>query len=161
FEVSGEASLRDALEAGRGAVLVGGHLGAHVAAFHWLYRAGIPLRLMVQRPHHVSNALTREFDRVDPEPQSGFFLRRALEPGECVARVLRAGAALRSGHAVYFPGDIPWTGPNTRPGRLLGQPHRLLSIWADLASLTGAPIFFTFCTHRAGGRFSLTFEAYG
>lgn len=162
FEVAGAGAFRAALAAGRGAVLVGGHFGGHVAAFHWLYRGGVPLRLMVQRPHHVAAALESFFDRDDgPDPQSGFFLRRALEPGECVARVLRARAALRAGRAVYLPGDVPWTGPNTRTGTLLGQTHRLLSVWADLAALTGAPVFFVTCTHLPGGRFSLSLAPYG
>ena len=121
FDVPGDERLRAALARGRGTVLVGGHLGAHVAAFHWLFRSGVPLRLMVQRPHHVAASLNRFFDRDEPEPQAGFFLRRALAPGECVARVLRARGAAR-GQAVYLPGDIPWTGPNTRSGRLLGRP---------------------------------------
>ncbi len=70
-------------------------------------------------------------------------------------------AALRAGRAVYLPGDIPWSGPNTRPGRLLGQTHPLLSVWADLASLTKAPVFFLTCHHRPAGRFALTFEPLG
>ena len=37
----------------------GSHLGGHIAAFHWLYRRGVPLRLMVQRPRHVSAELDR------------------------------------------------------------------------------------------------------
>ena len=70
----------------------------------------------------------------------------------------RARAALRSGQAVYLPGDIPWPGPNTRPGRLLGRAHRFLSVWADLASATGAPVFHVVCTHAPGGRFALTID---
>lgn len=161
FDVTGTGALAEALNAGRGVVLVGGHLGAHIAAFHWLYRSGVPLRLMVQRPKHVAAALDRAFDRDEPGPQSGFFLRRSLNPTECVARVLRARAALRSGKAVYLPGDIPWSGPNTRPGRLLGRSHRFLSVWADLAATTGAPAFHVVCTHAPGGRFALTFEPAG
>ena len=161
FEVSGADAFQDALAAGRGVVLVGGHFGGHVAAFHWLYRSGVPLRLMVQRPHHVSAALEHYFDRAGADPQSGFFLRRALRPGECVARVLRARAALKSGKVVYLPGDVPWSGSNTRAGRLLGQSHPLLSVWADLAALTKAPVFTVFCTHRPGGRFALSLELLG
>jgi lauroyl/myristoyl acyltransferase len=161
FDVSGADILERALAQGRGVVLVGGHLGGHVAAFHWLYRSGVPVRLMVQRPHHIASALNRFFDRDDADAQAGYFLRRALEPGECVARVLRARAALRAGKAIYLPGDIPWSGPNTRSGRLLGQTHNLLSVWADLAALTGAPVFFVLCTHRPNGRFALTLVPYG
>lgn len=163
FDVTGRDAFDDAIRAGRGAVLVGSHFGAHLAALHWFYRRGVSLRLMVQRPRHVSVALTRFFDRDEdgPDPQSGFFLRRSLNPAECVARLVRARAALRSGKAVYLPGDIPWSGPNTRTGRLLGRPQQLLSVWADLAALTGAPVFYVFCTHRPGGRFALNLEHSG
>lgn len=161
FDVTGADAFTEALASGRGAVLVGSHFGAHIAAFHWLYRRGVPLRLMVQRPRHVASALNRFFDRDETDPQADFFLRRSLDPTECVSRLLRVRAALRSGKAVYLPGDVPWSGPNTRPGRLLGQPHRLLSVWTDLAALTGAPAFFVFCTHAPDGRYALTLEPAG
>ena len=70
----------------------------------------------------------------------------------------RARSALRSGLAVYLSGDIPWAGSNTRPGHLLGHSHSYLSVWADLAVLTRAPVFLTFCTHRPGGRYALTID---
>ena len=60
--------------------------------------------------------------------------------------------------AIYLNGDIPWNGPNTRIGRLIGQQLRLLTIWIDLAALTGAPVFWVFCTHEPGGRFALDIE---
>ena len=83
----------------RGAILVGSHLGGHIAGLHWLYRRGVPLRLLVQRPRHVSAELNRRFDRTDgPIPQSGFFLRRGLSPGVAVERILPRprGAARRA-----------------------------------------------------------------
>ena len=159
FETTGHDALTAAIAEGRGAVLVGSHFGGHLAALHWLYRNRIPLRLMVQRPRHVSQSLKTFFDRDEPDPQSAFFLRRSLNPTECVSRLLRCRAALRSGKAIYLPGDIPWQGPNTRNGLLLGQPQRVLSVWADLAQVTVAPIFYLFCSHLPGGRLRLTIEA--
>ena len=128
---------------------------------HWLYRRGVPLRLLVQRPRHVSRELNRRFDAEGPHPQADLFLRRDLSPTLAVERVLRARAALRDGLAIYLNGDIPWTGPNTCPGRLLGRSHRLLAIWTELAVLTHAPVFLVFCTHAPGGRFALEFEPMG
>jgi hypothetical protein len=126
---------------------------------HGLYRRGVPLRLLVQRPGHVSGALNRRFDRDDvPYPQSGFFLRRGLSPVLAVERILRARAALRDGLAVYLTGDIPWEGPNSRPGRLLGQARRFQSVWADLAAQTRVPVFLVFCNHRDGGRYTMTID---
>ena len=89
------------------------------------------------------------------------FLRRDLSPAVAVERVFRARAALRDGLAIYLNGDIPWSGPNTCPGTLLGRPQRLLAIWTELAVLTGAPVFLVFCTHLPGGRFALEIEAIG
>jgi lauroyl/myristoyl acyltransferase len=159
FEVRGFEALRAALDRKRGAILVGSHLGGHIAALHGLYGRGVPLRLLVQRPGHVSAALNRRFDRSDvPYPQSGFFLRRDLSPVMAVERILRARSALRDGLALYLTGDIPWDGPNSRPGRLLGQTRRFLSVWADLAVQTRVPVFLVFCNHRPGGRYALSIE---
>ena len=89
------------------------------------------------------------------------FLRRDLSPAVAVERVFRARSALRDGLAIYLNGDIPWSGPNTCSGRLLGRPQRLLAIWTELAVLTGTPVFLVFCTHLPAGRFALEIEAIG
>jgi lauroyl/myristoyl acyltransferase len=161
FEVRGYERLRARLADGEGAILVGSHLGAHIAGVHWLFRRGVPLRLLVQRPRHISRELNRRFDAVGPHPQAEMFLRRDLSPAVAVERIFRARAALRDGLAIYLNGDIPWSGPNTCPGMLLGRPQRLLAIWTELAVLTGAPVFLVFCIHQPGGRFALEIEEIG
>jgi phosphatidylinositol dimannoside acyltransferase len=161
FEVRGHERLRATMADGRGAILVGSHLGAHIAGVHWLFRRGVPLRLLVQRPRHISNELNRQFDAEGSHPQAAMFLRRDLSPAVAVERIFRARAALRDGLAIYLNGDIPWSGPNTCAGTLLGHPQRLLAIWTELAVLTGAPVFLIFCIHKPGGRFSLEIEEIG
>jgi lauroyl/myristoyl acyltransferase len=161
FAVRGYDRLSATLADGRGAILVGSHLGGHIAAVHWLFRRGIPLRLLVQRPRHISSELNRRFDAGGLHPQAEMFLRRDLSPAVAVKCVFRARAALRDGLAIYLNGDIPWCGPNTYTGSLLGRPQRLLAIWTELAVLTGAPVFLVFCTHQPGGRFALELEAIG
>jgi len=158
FDVSGREHLSAALNQGRGAIIVGSHLGAHLPALGWLDRQGVPLRLLVQRPRHVSPELHRLFDREGPHPQAGFSLRRAMTPGESAARVLRAYAALRDGMMVYLGGDILWPGPNCRPGRLLGFDRTFLAVWADLAALAEAPVLFLFANHKPKGRYALTLD---
>jgi phosphatidylinositol dimannoside acyltransferase len=161
FDVHGYERLNTALSGGRGAILVGSHLGAHIAGVHWLFRRGVPLRLLVQRPRHVSRELNRRFDERNPHPQVEMFLRRDLSPAVAIERVFRARAALRDGLAIYLNGDIPWVGPNTCAGLLLGRAQRFLAIWTELAVLTSAPVFLVFCTHLPGGRFALEIEAIG
>jgi len=161
FDVRGYDRLRATLADRRGSILVGSHLGAHIAGVHWLFRRGVPLRLLVQRPRHVSRELNRRFDAGGVHPQHEMFLRRDLSPAVAVERVLQARAALRDGLAIYLNGDIPWSGPNTCAGMLLGRRQRLLAIWTELAVLTGAPVFLVFCTHLPCGRFALEIEAIG
>ena len=161
FDVRGYERLSATLADGRGAILVGSHLGAHIAGVHWLFRRGVSVRLLVQRPRHVSRELNRRFDAGGRHPQAEMFLRRDLSRAVAVERVFRARAALRDGLAIYLNGDIPWTGPNTCAGRLLGRSQRFLAIWTELAVLTSAPVFFVFCTHLPGGRFALEIEAIG
>jgi lauroyl/myristoyl acyltransferase len=161
FEVRGYERLRATLANGRGAILVGSHLGAHIAGVHWLFRRGVAFRLLVQRPRHVSRELNRRFDQAGAHPQAEMFLRRDLSPAVAVERVFRARAALRDGLAIYLNGDIPWSGPNTCAGGLLGVRQRFLAIWTELAVLTNAPVFLVFCTHLKRGRFALDIEAIG
>jgi lauroyl/myristoyl acyltransferase len=162
FQVDGLAPLSEALAGGRGLILLGSHLGAHLAGLHWMARSGLPLRLLVQRPRHVSPTLQGWFDAQSspgtPLPQSDFFLRRHLDPGQAVRRVLLARDALRAGHLVYINGDVPWPIPSARPARFLGAVRPFLTLWADLAALTGTPVVPLFCTHQPEGRYHLAFD---
>jgi lauroyl/myristoyl acyltransferase len=167
FDVLGAEHLDAVLGDGRGAILLGGHFGAYLSAMHWLVRRRVPMRAMVQRPRHVSSELAGWFDRAGTaegpdrpgrHPQSGFFLRRSMPPGEGVLRVLRARSALVQGMAIFINGDVAWDAGCSRPGRLLGRRARYQSAWADLAVITGAPVLPIFCSHRPGGRFSMTID---
>jgi lauroyl/myristoyl acyltransferase len=162
FEVVGAAQLDGDLAAGRGLILVGSHLGAYIEGLHWLYRTGLPVRALVQRPWHVSSVLARRFeDATRPHAQARLFLKRDMMRPQAVELLQRARAALRDGLAVYLCGDIPWNGPNAQTGRLLGVEQRFLSIWTELAVLTRAPVYHVFCTHQEGGRYRLELQAMG
>ena len=153
------STCRAALGAGRGVILVGCHLGNHLSAMHWMYRRGIPLRLLIQRVTHCSRYLRAQFDvATGPHPQAGFFLRRNLTSELATQRIFRTRSALRDGMAVYLKGDVPWFGANTRPGRFLGIERPFQSLWAEFAGLFRAPVMPVFCTHRPGGRFALSFD---
>ena len=162
FDVQGFEHLQEALKQGRGVILVGSHLGAHLSANHWIYRQGLAQKLLTQRPQRLSRYQSDKYDFADdPNPQSGFFLKRNLPPGEAAKRIFRTRKALRNGEIVYLTGDVPWTGPNTRPARFLGHRLTFLSLWAEFAALFGSTVVMVFCTHQPGGRQALTFEPLG
>ena len=91
FDVHGEEQLRHVLHAGNGVILVGSHMGAYIPCLHWLFRKGLPIRALVQRPRHVSRTLDRMFDAgarplfpgrsVPPPPAPGSGCDRAHDPG--------------------------------------------------------------------------------
>lgn len=162
FEVHGYGQLQHAIENGKGAILVGSHMGAYIAGLHWLLRRGLPVRALVQRPTYISRTLSRLFDQPhELFPQSELFLRRKMPRTDSVELLLRARSALQSGVALYLCGDVPWHGPNSRPARLLGVEQPYLAIWTELAVLTRAPVFHVFCTHLPGGRFRLEIDGVG
>ncbi len=167
FDVTGAEHLDTAIGSGSGLILLGSHFGAYLAAMHWLVRRRVPLRMMLQRPHHVSDELSRWFDLAgtldDPNglprhPQSALFLRRAMPSGDGVLRVLRARSALVEGLAVLINGDVAWDSRCARPGRLLGRRVQIQSAWADLAVVTEVPVVPIFCSHRPAGRFAMTID---
>lgn len=157
FDWQGLDAVEAARAEGRGLIVVGAHYGAHLAALHALYRRTWPLRLLVQRPRHVSRYLQNRFEGEGPRSQARFFVHRGLTTGEAAERILLARAALREGQVVYLNGDIIWPGPNTRVELLLGREHPFLTLWADLAMLTGAPLTFLFARHEPEGRYAMTF----
>ena len=141
FDVHGCHELERAMRNGKGAILVGSHMGAYIAGLHWLFRMGLPVRALVQRPTHISPTLSRLFDQAQEGLSSELLCScTATFPESTRSMLIRARQALRSGHALYLCGDIPWPGPNSRPGRLLGLEQPFLAIWAELAVLTGAPV---------------------
>ena len=169
FDVRGYERLRATLSEGRGAILVGSHLGAHIAGVHWLFRRGVPLRLLVQRPRHMSSELNHRFDAGGIHPQSEMFLRRDLSPGVAVERIFRArsGASRWSGdlfewrHPLvgpqYVPRHVAWP-PPAAPGYLdrACRSHRYTGLSGVLHSSPGRPILTGDRSHRPsaarGGR---------
>ena len=159
FDVHGYEHFESARDRGRGVIILGCHLGAYLSGIHWLFRRGVSLRLLAQRPSHVSRYLQAMLDRDDvAHPQSGFSLRRRMPAGEGAGRLVRARAALKDGLAVYVCGDIPWPSSQARTGRFLGQDRPFQAVWADLAEITGAAIVPIFSHHEPNGRYAITFE---
>jgi lauroyl/myristoyl acyltransferase len=159
FEISGLDHLRAAQSLGRGVILLGAHFGAHLAAVHWIIRQNFPIRLLVQRPRHISRFLNRHFDQTDlPHPPHTLLVRRHLPPRQASQCLLAAWNALRDQCCVYLNADVIWNIPSARHARFLGATYPLLSLWTELAALAHAPVVPIFARHLPGGRYHLHFD---
>jgi KDO2-lipid IV(A) lauroyltransferase len=157
--VQGRDRLDAALAQGRGVVLLANHYGSHLVPSHWLIRKGYPLRLYMERPHHVSKLLGHHLKTDGPLGQAGMLIsRKRSGSAESAAMVLRAVKVLRAGMVLCLAGDVRWTGPNTVPARFLGEELTFTNTWVVLAALSGAPVVPVFCRMARNGAYDLEFR---
>jgi KDO2-lipid IV(A) lauroyltransferase len=157
FRVQGEEHLRTAHARKKGVILLGNHFGAHLMPAHWVVRRGYPLRLFMERPHHVSRLLAREFDTEGPLGQKDLFISRGSDPAESARSIFRAARILKAGYLVFIAGDVRWQDKHTVPLEFLGRPCRISTTWVALAALSGAPVVPTFCRMDPDGSHDLAF----
>ncbi len=157
FAVEGREHLDAALAEKKGVILLANHYGAHLMPAHWLVREAYPLRLFMERPHHISKFLNKEFDTDGPLGQKKLFISRKASPTEAAGSILRAGRVLKAGMVVMIAGDVRWSGGNTAEASFLGSTYRFSATWVTLAALTGAPIVPVFCRMESDGANHLEF----
>jgi lauroyl/myristoyl acyltransferase len=158
FEVVGKEHLDAAVAQGKGVILLGNHFGAHLMPAHWLVRQGYPLRLFMERPHHISKFLSKEFETDGPLGQKKLFISRKADPTEAAGSILRAGRVLKAGMVVMIAGDVRWAGQHTAEATFLGNTYRFSATWVTLGALTGAPVLPVFCRMGIDGSHTLEFE---
>ncbi len=154
YEMIGEEHLERAAEEGRGAILVGAHLGSFDA-----------LRLLAERKNSIVNVLmfTTNAERINT-------LFRELSP-EMDARVIRVDPAsvdsvfairecLRRGELVAILGDRIEPGDQNRTIRipLLGELVKLSQAPFLLAALLECPVLMILAFREGPGRYSVFVE---
>jgi lauroyl/myristoyl acyltransferase len=158
FEVEGREHLDRAYAQRRGVILLGNHFGSHLHPSHWLYREQYPLRLFMERPRHVSNYMTRQFQTDGPLGQEKLFISRRSTPTEAAASILRAMRILNAGMVLQIAGDVRWQGSHTAPAQFLGSTHLFSTTWVVLAAMTAAPVVPVFCRPDRRGSYLLEFQ---
>ena len=157
FQVDGADHLRSAVNQNRGVILLGNHFGAHLMPALWAMQQGYSMRLFMERPHHVSSTLAKEFDTEGPLGQKDLFISRKAGPTESARSILRASRILKSGFTVFIAGDVRWQDKHSVPVNFLGRPCRISTTWLTLAALSGAPVVTTFCRMKEDGGHQLSF----
>ena len=138
--LEGVEDLKAALQDGRGAVLVTGHLGAWALYVTALSAAGVPTALLVGKQH---NPKVDEFIHQIPGEAVTFISKgrsaprgilRALKDGKCVVMV----ADHRSRQGIWVP--------------YMGKEGLTLSLPGALVARQGSPLFLMAGHRIAGGR---------
>jgi KDO2-lipid IV(A) lauroyltransferase len=156
--VRGRDRLDAALAEGRGVVLLGNHYGSHLIPSHWLLRMGYPLRLYMERPHHVSRFLARHLASDGPLGQARLLISRRANTTDSAGSIFRAVKVLQAGMIVCLAGDVRWSGPHTAPAHFLGREHTFTATWVALAALARTPVVPSFCRMMPDGRYDLEFR---
>ncbi|HSE96195.1 MAG TPA: lysophospholipid acyltransferase family protein [Methylomirabilota bacterium] len=143
--VDGGHHLDRALDQGKGAILLGTHVGFSVLLCHVLRRRGYPLvrvgmtvgqgRVLRRMGGWAVARLSREIGR----PQEEIVLRPKSPAGMLALQLKRMHTALRQNRIVITMGD-GLVGTHRVPVTVLGRSVSLPSSWVTLARLSGAPV---------------------
>jgi len=155
IRVHGLAPLEALVDAGRGALLFGSHLGSFDALrVLSRRRPGLAVRIVLDRAQNP--VLTEIFDSLDPALALGVI--DGGQPGPVIA--LEIQRALQAGALVALLVDRAQPHEDTATVPFLGRPARFpLTPW-KLAAALQAPVLLCFGLYRGGNRYALHFEPF-
>lgn len=153
FEISGLDALLQALADGRGALLVGAHVGSFEALRALAGRAPqVRLRLVLDRQQ--TPALNGLLEALAPDLR-GQVIDAARGP---LAVLLAMGEAARAGALLALLGDRTRAGEAALEAPLLGAPAPFpLAPWR-IAAVLGVPVLLGCAQYRGHGRYHLRFQ---
>ncbi|KAF1685716.1 acyltransferase [Pseudoxanthomonas broegbernensis] len=155
IRVHGLSPLHALVDAGRGALLFGSHLGSFDALRVLArQRPGLTVRVVLDRAHNP--VLTEIFESLDPSLAAGVI--DGGQPGAAIALEIRD--ALEAGSLVALLVDRALPHEATAAVPFLGRPARFpLTPWG-LAAALRAPVLLCFGLYRGGKRYDLHFEPF-
>lgn len=147
--------LHGHLDAGRGVLLFGSHLGSfEVLRVLASQRPDYAIRVVLDRAH--GQAMTELLEALNPEVAATVI--DAGEGGPAVALAIQEGLA--QGAMVALLVDRSQTGGATLPVPFLGAPaHFPVAPWL-LAAVLKVPVMLAFGLYRGGNRYDLVFEPF-
>lgn len=156
LEAAGIAALETVLAEGRGAILLGAHLGSFEALRAFGRRAPVPVRMMMYRANR--GGVSARLERLDPE------FATAVIPLGTPEAMLAAREALGRGEILGILADRA-PDPGDQPERLiavpfLGAPAGFPTGPFRLAAALDAPVLLFFGVCTGPRRYALRFEPF-
>ncbi|TDK27111.1 acyltransferase [Luteimonas aestuarii] len=151
----GLGTLNRHLDAGRGVLLFGSHLGSFEALrVLSRQRPECKIRVLLDRSH--SRAVTEMLDALNPEIAASVI--DAGQDGPSIA--LAIGEALSQGAMVALLVDRSHAGSAVEYVPFLGEPAAFPTAPWLLAAVLKVPVMLTFGLYRGGNRYDLVFEPF-
>jgi predicted LPLAT superfamily acyltransferase len=155
IDVRGVETLLEALERGRGVLLIGSHLGSFDALrVLKRMRGDIGLRVVLDKQHN--QAISQALDALDPALAAGII--DAGQDGASVALAIKQAAD--EGALVAMLADRAQPGEPALRLPFLGTPAPLPTTPWLIAAALGVPVVLAFGLYRGGNRYELSFEAF-
>ena len=160
--VEGRHHLDQGLEQGRGAILLGTHMGFPGVICYFLRDLGYPLVRVGVAP---DNARLRRLDErvyagLARSRQASFediFLAEDGSPRTLALQLRSAQRALQANKVVFIGGE-GLVGAQPVPTAFFGKRVGFPRGWVSLARITGAPVLFTFATRCRSAAFRIRCE---
>ena len=153
--IEGLEALHAHLDAGRGVLLFGSHLGSfEVLRVLSRARPDVTVRVVLDKGHNP--AMTQLLDALNPDIAATVI--DAAQDGPAI--VLAIGQAIADGHLVALLVDRAGPGEAARDAPFLGQDASFPSAPWLIAAVLGAPVLLAFGLYRGGNRYDLVFEPF-
>ncbi|AAW61145.1 LpxL/LpxP family acyltransferase [Gluconobacter oxydans] len=154
ISLAGAEILFEALEAGRGCLLLGAHIGSFDSLRTVLRVMPAPLTLRILMYRRYTGEATRLIEMLDPAYTD--ILIPLGEPDT----MLRVAESLRAGSVVAILGDRAHDMGRSLSVSVLGKPALLPVGPIRLAALTGAPVVLFSGLRRPDGSYDIRFEKF-
>jgi predicted LPLAT superfamily acyltransferase len=151
----GVESLHEALDAGRGCMLLGSHLGSFEAIRVFSRSAPPQYRhLKVVMDRDQNSLMNRMMEEISPDIRDTVI--EARQPGPAI--VLEAGEVMRAGGMVAMLADRTWGEEAAVDVDFLGGRARLPVAPLAIAESLDVPVVMVFGLYEGRGRYRLVFE---
>ncbi|HEU0210482.1 MAG TPA: hypothetical protein VFQ78_16080 [Candidatus Udaeobacter sp.] len=149
--IHGKDVLKRQMETGKGALLLGSHLGSfEVLRALAVMEQSFPLKVLMDTSHN--QGITRFFDALNP-----MIAGTVIEPDR-PDTLIRVRESLDAGYFVGMLGDRVFGADKTTKCQFLGEPATFPAGPVMLTALVHCPVVLFFGIYRGGNRYEIYFE---